>query len=155
MIGKEIFFFYKALIFGLGALILIPKSQYKKFFTYGLIFGGTGDVLVALVFGKMLRLFYYSDMGVFNVLNLFSFWTPWAWIFTFTFFLYLLPTQKIFIGIYLVAFSFFGHTVGLTLENMGLFHYGASYRYLAPIIYFSWFSFSAWAYLRLENFRLH
>lgn len=155
MIGKEIFFFYKALIFGLAALILIPKPQYKKFFLYGLIFGGVGDIIVILFFGKMLHLFKYTNMGVFNILNIFSLWTPWAWMFAFTFFFYLLPVQKIFLGIYLPAFAFFGHTVGLALENMGLFYYGDNYHYLAPVLYLIWFSFSAWAYFRVENIRLH
>ena len=40
MFGKEIVFFYKALIFGIAALVLIPKQLYKKFFIYGLIYGG-------------------------------------------------------------------------------------------------------------------
>ena len=53
MIGKEIFFFYKALFFGLVAVIFIPKELYKKYFIYGLLFGGLGDYIMTITFGKI------------------------------------------------------------------------------------------------------
>ncbi|TCL57888.1 hypothetical protein EDC14_104437 [Hydrogenispora ethanolica] len=154
MIGKEIFFFYKALIFSAAALLLIPKPSYKKYFMYGLLFGGIGDILVIMIFGKLLHLFEYQNLGIFNIADSFSFWTPWAWIATFAYFLYLLPVRKLFLALYILEFAFFGHTVGITLSNLGLFEYHGGYRYWAPAVYALWFSLAAWLYIRLEKLKL-
>lgn len=152
--GIEIVFFIKALFFGLAAITLIPKELYKKFFIYGLIFGGLGDFLIVAVAGGILHHFEYRQMGVFNLFNMTSFWTPIAWVFVKMFFLYGLPVRRLFFLLYVPCFGFFGYCVGLVLQNFGLFHYFGVYKYIAPFILTGWFGFSAWAYLKLENIEL-
>lgn len=151
MIGKEIFFFYKALFFGLVAVIFIPKELYKKYFIYGLLFGGLGDYVMTFTCGKVFHLIEYKNMGIFNIANLASFWTPIAWMNVFSFFLYLLPHRKVFLIPYILTFALFGHTVGLTLQNIGLFQYHGAFVYFAPLLFLSWFSLSAWLFIRIEK----
>jgi hypothetical protein len=93
-IGVEIIFFLKAAFFGLAAIVLIPKEQYKKFLVYGLILGGLADILLILVFGKIIGGVRYLNTGVFDILKLTSFWTPIAWSFVIMYFLYSLPLKK-------------------------------------------------------------
>lgn len=39
MFGKSIFFFYKAILFGIAAYAVIPRHMLKKYLLYGFIFG--------------------------------------------------------------------------------------------------------------------
>lgn len=148
---KELIYLYKAIFFGLAAVILIPKALYKKFFIYGLLFGAVLDVLLVGVLGGVFHWLLYKNMGHFNILNLFSFWTPIAWMFTLMVFLYCLPTRKLYLFIYVPTFGFFGYMVGLVLHNYGLFEYIGIYKYFAPLILTGWFAVSAWAYIRAER----
>ncbi len=65
-----------ALSVGLATYLVIPKEQFKKFFIYGLIFGGILDSLIVILFGKVFSFFQYKNMGVFNILDIYSIWTP-------------------------------------------------------------------------------
>lgn len=149
--GIEIVFLIKAIFFGFAAIILIPKEKYRKFLVYGLIFGGIGDILLILIVGRLLGGFQYRNLGVFNILNVTSFWSPLAWMFVKMFFFYGLPLRKHFFYLYILAFGFFGYCVGLVLENFGLFHYSGIYRYLAPFVLTGWFYLAAWLYMKLEK----
>jgi hypothetical protein len=83
--GIEIVFLIKAVFFGMAAIIIIPKELYKKYLVYGLFLGALVDTMVTIL-GKFLNLFKYKNMGVFNILDLYSFWTPLAWVFVIMFF---------------------------------------------------------------------
>lgn len=106
MFGKSIFFFYKALLFGLSAYLVIPRAEFKKFFIFGFFFGGIGDIIVIVILSN-LNLIAYKNMGPFSIWGLFSFWTPIAWLFAFMlFFLFLTGTEKVFLSIYLRICTF-------------------------------------------------
>jgi hypothetical protein len=153
-VGVEIIFFIKAAFFGLAAIILIPKDQYKKYLIYGLILGGLADFLTILVFEKILGGFRYLNTGVFDILNLTSFWTPIAWSFVLMYFLYALPVKKGFFYIYIAIFSFFGYCIGIVLEHFGLYQYIGVYRYIAPLTFIAWFYIAARLYMRWEKLKL-
>ncbi len=142
-----------AIITGVSALLLIPKEKYKHYFLYGFIFGGVLQILIASIL-TTLDLIQYKNMGPFNVMGLFSIWTPIAWMFAFTIFFYLLPTRKAFLLPYIIAFAALSYSVGLIKESLGTFEYLGFYRYPAPINFLVWYSVSAWAYFRLENVKL-
>lgn len=152
--GREMIYLYKALFFGLAALILIPKEYYRKYLIYGLLFGAIADVLLIWIIGGIFHGFEYRHMGQFNVFNLFSFWTPLAWMFAFMFFFYCLPTRKLFFYLYVFTFGLFGYMVGLVLHNFGLFEYYGIYKYFAPFIINGWFLAAAFAYLKAEKIQL-
>ncbi|MGE5558503.1 MAG: hypothetical protein ACM3WV_07805 [Bacillota bacterium] len=152
--GKEIVFLLKALFFGLGAIVLIPKEQYKKYFIYGLLFGGIGDFLVVFVFTRLFHWIQYKNMGAFNFYKMISFWTPIAWMFVFMYFLYALPERKLYLYFYVAAFGLFGYAVGIVLENFGLYEYLGFYRYFAPVFITSWFAAAAWVYIRTEGMEI-
>lgn len=153
-IGTEIVFLIKAVFFGLAAIILIPKEQYRKFLIYGLILGGLGDIFVISLFGELLGGFRYENMGVFNILNITSFWTPIAWVFVLMYFLYALPLKKGFFYLYIISFSVFGYCLGLVLENFGLYRYIGVYRYIAPLTLTLWFFVAARLYMHWEKLKL-
>ena len=151
--GIEIVFLIKALLFGLAAIIIIPKEFYKKYLVYGLFLGGLGDTAITLI-GKWLNLFKYKNLGVFNILDWFSFWTPLAWVCVMMFFLYCLPLKRSVFYLYVVCYGVFGYFVGLTLENFDLYQYVGFFRYLEPLLLAAWFYAAALIYLKVEGKKL-
>lgn len=151
--GNEIVFLIKALFFGLAAIIIIPKEFYKKYLLYGLFLGSLGDTGLTLL-GKFLNLWKYKNMGVFNVLDLYSFWSPLAWMFVIMFFLYCLPLKRSVFYLYVACYGIFGYFVGLTLENFGLYEYVGLFRYLAPLVIAAWFYTTGMIYLKAEGKKL-
>ncbi len=148
--GTEIVFMIKAIFFGLAAVIIIPKEFYKKYLIYGLFLGALGDAGIT-VLGKYLNLWKYKNMGVYNVLDLFSFWTPLAWMFVKMYFLYCLPLKRTVYYLYVACFGIFGYFLGLVLQNFGLFEYVGFYRYIAPFILIAWFYATSLIYLKAEG----
>ncbi|WP_148133629.1 hypothetical protein [Candidatus Formimonas warabiya] len=154
MFGKSIFFFYKALLFGLSAYLVIPRAEFKKFFIFGFFFGGIGDIIVIVILSN-LNLIAYKNMGPFSIWGLFSFWTPIAWLFAFMLFFYFLPVRKKFFYPYILGFALFAHMVGLVLEKLGLYQYMGTYIYYAPIVFIIWFSLAAYVYLKSGRISLN
>lgn len=147
-------FLYKALFFGLAAIILIPKEYYRKYLVYGLLLGAVPDVLLIWIISRIFHGMEYKNMGPFNILNLFSFWTPLAWMFAFMYFFYCLPTRKLFFYPYVFTFGLFGYMVGMVLKNFGLFEYSVIYRYFSPFVIIGWFLAAAFIYLKAEKIPL-
>jgi hypothetical protein len=153
MIGKEIIFFYKAILFAVTTFVMIPKQYYKKFFIYGFIYGGILDIVIIFIL-EAFGLIEYKNMGVFNIFDKFSFWTPIAWLFVFMLYFYLLPEKKKYLYPYFLGFTFFGIMVGQVLKNFGLYDIKPIYKYFQPLIIFSWFALSAWIYIKGEQIDL-
>jgi hypothetical protein len=151
---KEMIFLYKTIFFGLGALILLPKEHYKKFFVYGLFWGAFVDVVIISILSGLFHWIHYKNMGSFNILNLFSFWTPLAWLFVMMVFFYCLPDRRLFLLFYIPGFGLFGYMVGMVLHNFGLFEFRSVYKYFAPFILIGWFTVAAWAYIKTEKITL-
>ncbi|WP_066638364.1 hypothetical protein [Desulfolucanica intricata] len=151
MFGKSIFFFYKALLFGIATITVIPRQVYKRFLIYGFIFGAIGDVIMATILGPILQLIKYLNMGPFNIFGIVSFWTPIAWMFAFMLFFYFLPVRRVFLYPYIIGFSIFGYMVGLVLQQLDLYQYIGNYIYFAPIVNVIWFSISAYVYIKNGN----
>lgn len=154
VLWKSMFFFLKALLFGLATIVSIPQNVYKKYVIWGFLFGGIGDLIIVALFGPVLNLIKYENMGVFNILDTISFWTPIAWMFTFMLFFYFLPIHRYFLLIYIIGFSIFGFMVGLVLQNIGLFKYEGIYIYFAPFVFIAWFSFSSFIFFRYNQITL-
>ncbi|AET67232.1 hypothetical protein Desor_1585 [Desulfosporosinus orientis DSM 765] len=150
MINSWIFYPIFAIVMILGALLLIPKNLYKKFFLYGLMFGGIGDSIIASLY-TIFDFIKYKEMGPFNIMNIFSLWTPITWAFAYMIFFYFLPVRKAFLVPYVLIFSLLNYSVGLVMQNFGLFEYIGIYKYFAPLTFLIWYSVSALVYLRNEH----
>lgn len=59
-VDKSILFFFKAALFGISTIVVIPKSVYKKFVIYGLYFGAVIDVILIAVLEKFHIIKYYN-----------------------------------------------------------------------------------------------
>lgn len=151
MFDKSILFFIKALLFGIATIVVIPKHLYKRFLLYGFIFGAIGEVILATLFGPILHLIEYRNMGVFEIFGIVSFWTPIAWMFAFMLFFYFLPVRRQFLYPYITGFAAFAYMVGLVLQQLDLFRYLGNYFYFAPLVFLLWFSISAWEYIKMGN----
>jgi len=154
MFDRSIFFFYKALLFGIAAYAVIPKHEFKKYLLYGFVFGAIGDVILVLISGPVLNLSRYHNTGFFSVYGVFSFWTPISWMFAFMLFFYFLPVRIVFLIPYIIGFAIFGYMVGLVLSNLGLYEYVGIYKYFAPLTFIAWFSVAAYVYFRIGNVKL-
>ncbi|AGL03416.1 hypothetical protein [Desulfoscipio gibsoniae] len=155
MFGKSIFFFYKALLFGIAAYAIIPRPEFKKYLIYGFIFGAIGDIIVLLITGPVLNLYKYFHLGPFGIWGIFTFWTPISWMFAFMLFFYFLPVRIPFLLPYVAGFSMFGYMVGLVLQGLGMYEYIGNYIYFAPVTFLIWFSIAAFSYIRIGNIRLN
>ena len=155
MIDKSYYYIIIAALIGGAALVLIPKDRYKKYLLYGLLFGGLGDTIIVTLFSKIFPLFQYKNMGVFNVLGLFSIWTPITWTFVFAIYFYLLPVRKVFLVPYVLTFIGFNVAMGMVMSALGLFEYHKPYyQYLDLIDFFAWFIIAAWIYIKAERIEL-
>jgi len=149
-IDKNIIFFLKAVMFGVAALILIPKEQYKKYLIYGLFLGAGLDIITIIIL-TYLGAIKYLNMGVFSIYGMFTFWTPIAWMFTLMIYLYFLPIRRWFLYGYVFTFSVFGIFIGKILSNFGLYEFNP---FILFFVLLGWFSFAAWFYLRFEKIKL-
>lgn len=141
-----IFAFLTAIIF----FIEVPKQHYKHYLVYGVIFGGFAEIVIDTVL-ILLNLIEYKNMGFFNVLNLFSSWTPVIWIFAIALFLYNLPTNRVFLIPYMLFWTMLTYSIGLVFQNFGAFEYIGFWKYAAPFLFIAWFSTTAWFYFRKQN----
>lgn len=101
--------------------------------------------------GTFAGLFRYTSLDPFGIFGLFSIWTPITWTFAFMLFFYFLPVRKRFLVFYIIAWAGLNYTVGIVLENLGLFHYYGIQNYLAPVIFLVWYSVSASVFRKYEQ----
>lgn len=147
----ELSFYFKfAAILVLASIVLIPRNLYKKYFLYGLVFGGLVDILLVSLL-HFIGVLNYKNMGVTSILGLFSFWTPIAWIFYFMIYFYFLPVRRSFLIPYVILFVALNYSVGLVMSQSGLYEIIGVYKYIQPFIYLLWSSISAWTFLKSEH----
>ena len=140
---------------GVAAVILIPKEKFKKFFIYGILFGALADTVIVAIFSKWLNVFNYKNMGLFNILGLYSIWTPMTWTFMFAIYLYLLPVRRIFLVPYVLTFFGLNVATGMVLTAFGLFEYTAPFnKYIDMLIFITWLTVAAWVYIKAERIEL-
>ncbi|MTI85314.1 MAG: hypothetical protein FH756_15795 [Firmicutes bacterium] len=129
-------------------LIFIPKKDYKKFFIYGVLIGGIGDVLVVGIFQNLLHIIWFKNAGIFEVLgqNILS---PPSWTFTVMIFLRFLPSRPPFLYAYLIAFAFASVGFGYLVQNAGLFDFRPwFYPFFSWLTFLGWWSFAAWLFIK-------
>ncbi|MCL4442193.1 MAG: hypothetical protein M1609_16870 [Firmicutes bacterium] len=143
-----------AVVTGFAALVVIPKKLYKKYLLYSILLGGTVDAVLAPIFSKVFHLIKYNNMGYFDILDVFSFWTPITWMFAFSIFFYLLPVQKFFLVPYLIIWTGLSYSVGIVLHDFGLFEYIGIGKFIMPVVFCLWYSTAAWVYLKTEKISL-
>ena len=136
-----------AIVFAIPTLIFIPRREYKKFFIFGFILGGLGDIIAIILIGNLLGEFSYLA-GPMMGLGI-PIFVPIAFTFVWMIFLYFLPVRSEFLIPYIMGFSGFSVLMGLVEQNFGFFqyHHGAIRgSIITSIIFFLWFSASAWVY---------
>jgi hypothetical protein len=144
--------FYSIFAFatGLASFIIIPKNLYKKFFLYGLLFGGIGDTAIASIF-HFIGTLNYKNMGTTSIFGIFSFWTPIAWTFYYMIYLYFLPVRRSFLVPYVIIFAALNYSVGMVMSQSGLYEIIGVYKYIQPFVFLFWGSISAWAFHKGEH----
>lgn len=148
---KSLYYPLFASALGAAALILIPKRLYKKYFVYGMLFGGAFNVAVILLLSGLLHAFRYLHMGPFKIWNLIPFFTPISWLFLFMVYFHFLPTRRVLFYPYVLSFIGFAYMFGAVMEGLGLFRFYGIYRYIEPVTFVIWFSLAAWAFIKGEK----
>lgn len=144
------FYLIFAAVIGLSTIVIIPRNLYKKYFLYGLIFGGIGDTLLVTMIHYM-GFLNYKILGVTSIFGIVSFWTPIAWTFYFMLYFYFLPARKIFLVPYVIVFIALNYSVGIVMSQSGLYETIGVYKYIQPFVYLAWCSISAWAFFKGEH----
>lgn len=150
---KSYIYLLLATVSAAAFVVIVPKGLFKRNLLYGLVFGGLGDAALATVL-TLVGLIKYRALGPFDILGIFSLWTPITWSYAFGVFFYLMPVRRLFVLPYLAGFAGLSYGVGLMLQSYGLLESIGVHRYLAPVIFFAWYAVSAWAYYRLEKVEL-
>ncbi len=148
-IGPYFYIIFVA-ITAIGAYAIIPKQDLKKYFLYGLVFGAVGDILVYSTIHS-LGLAGYLGFEELKVLNDYSIFTPITWLFAFMIFFYFLPVRPVFLIIYIAAWTALNYSVGLVMENLGLFWHAHIYYYFEPLVFAAWYSIAAFGFRKLEK----
>jgi hypothetical protein len=128
--------------------LVIPQKDLKRYFIYGVLFGGFGDVVVVGLFQNLLHIIWFKNAGIFNVLgeNLLS---PPSWILTVMVFLRFLPMRRIFQYAYVLAFAAFSVGYGYLVYNVGLFDFKPwFYPLYAYITFLLWWSTITWVFVK-------
>lgn len=144
------FYLIFAIALGLMSFLLIPRNLYKKYFLYGLLFGGIVDIALASLFHFM-GFINYKNMGATNILGIFSFWTPITWTFYFMIYFYLLPVRKAFLVPYVFISVALNYSVGMVMSQSGLYEVIGVYKYIQPFIFLIWSVITAWIFLKGEH----
>ncbi|SHI21438.1 hypothetical protein [Desulfosporosinus lacus] len=144
------FYLIFAVATGLASFIIIPKNLYKKFFLYGLLFGGIGDTAIASLIHSI-GFINYKNMGVTNIFGIFSFWTPITWAFAYMLYFYFLPVRKYFLVPYIILFATLNYSVGIVMSQSGLLEVIGIFKYIQPLVFLVWSSISAWIFHKSEH----
>lgn len=131
---------------GIAFLLLVPKNQYKRYLLYGLVFGGILDLFTIATLVPMNQI-RFMNMGNFSVLGFIPIFVPVTWMFDFAIFFYLMPRRKTFLTLYILTFTALSYIIGELMNAYGLFEYTGMPVYVAVLIFFAWYAFSAWFYL--------
>jgi hypothetical protein len=149
---KELFFPLFLLIAITFTLVYIPRRDYRKYVIYAAITGGLGNMLITLVVFRWLKVARYVHIGIFDIEG-FNYLEPFAWTFVQMLFLYFLPVRKWFLYGYVLGFTGISIGFGYVIRNLGISETlnPAFSRYLSPVIFLAWWSFTAWFYRRIEG----
>lgn len=133
--------------------IIVPKQQYKEFLTYGILFGGVADAIMATFF-TLINCIQYKNMGPFNIFNIFPSWMPVTWTYMFGLYFYLLPVRRLILFPYLLGFAALTYVTGIVFQNLGLFEYTGTFIYAAPFVFLGWFGAATWFYLKDKGIKV-
>ena len=144
------FYLIFAIALGLMSFLLIPRNLYKKYFLYGLLFGGIVDIAFVSLFHFM-GFIIYKNMGATSIFGIFSFWTPITWTFYFMIYFYLLPVRKAFLVPYVLISVALNYSVGLVMSQSALYEVIGVYKYIQPFVYLMWSVITSWVFLKGEH----
>ncbi len=131
--------------------LTIPQKDLKKYFIYGVLFGGFGDVVVVGLLQNVLHIIWFKNAGIFNVLgeNLLS---PPSWILTVMIFLRFLPSRRLFLYAYILGFAVFSVGYGYLVHNVGLFDFKPwYYPFFAYLTFLPWWSTITWVFIKTSS----
>ncbi len=140
--------FYPTLILILAVFLLVtvPRDVMRTLLPYGVVLGGLVDVVCHLLFGNLLKVFSYTNVGVFDVGGGLLIFAPLAWTLVIVFYLYFWPVDNRHLGyFYGLAWSLLATAFGQVILNAELFSY-TSWFYPLPmlIIFVLRFAFITW-----------
>ena len=129
-------------------LIFIPRSKYKRYFVYGFLVGGLGDVVVVTILQNLLHIMWFKNHGIFYVLGHIAL-SPPSWTVTIMIFLYFLPSRRWFLYPYVVTWALYSVGYAYLVHNVGLYDF-VPWLYPVPIyfLFLGWWSFAAWLFIK-------
>ena len=128
-------------------LLTIPQKDLKRYFIYGVLLGGFGDVVMVGLYQNVLQVIWFKNAGIFNALgqNLLS---PPSWILTVMIFLRFLPLRKPFQYAYVLSFGIFSVGYGYLVHNIGLFDFKSwYYPFFAYLTFLFWWATVTWIFV--------
>ncbi len=132
-------------------ITFIPRNNYRKYVSYGVILGGLLDVLVITIIQNILGIVHFKNQGIFYVLG-HNALSPIGWTLTMGLFLYFLPQNRILRYFYLIAWSALAVGFGYIVHNANLFDF-QSWWYPLPgfIAFLGWFWFATWIFTKTKQ----
>ncbi|HBG01229.1 MAG TPA: hypothetical protein DDW87_06625 [Firmicutes bacterium] len=138
---------YPALIVMLTAFLLItvPREEVRLLFPYGVVLGGLLNYIFDLLFGSLLHVFSYTNLGIFGASGQFLL-APLAWTLVIMFYLYFWPSDHPYLGyFYILAWSLLATGYSQVVLQIEMFSYLPWYYPLPMLLLFiARFAFVAW-----------
>jgi hypothetical protein len=131
--------------------IFVPREKYKKYFVYGFLVGGLGDIIVVSIMQNLLGFIWFKNQGIFEVLGHMGL-SPPSWTVTVMIFLWFLPTRRYFLYPYVATWAAYSIGYAAVVRNLNLYN---TVDWLYPIpayfIFLGWWSFAAWLFIKYER----
>jgi hypothetical protein len=133
----QLYYISFALIMFFIMILFVPKTDIRRLFWFGLLWGSVTDFVFETVY-VWLNILRYEHTKPFNIGGL-SVWTILAWTPASIMFIYFLPKQKekYTYWLYLISYSWLTSTVSVILSNLGLLkfiHWSPVHWFIAAIV---------------------
>ncbi|WP_407307013.1 hypothetical protein [Desulfosporosinus sp. SB140] len=130
--------------------LLVPRQAIRYLLRYSIVFGFLTDMMMVILFTKIIGLGGYINFGPFCFKGI-PFFPLIAWTIYYVLYLYLLPREKPWIYIFPIAAAFFSVLFSNVLQNLGIFVWNWGTLIIPLAIYLIWHTAVTWAYLKISK----
>jgi len=133
------------LVLTIFLLITVPRGALRSLIPYGLALGGLFDFIWHWLFGHVLGLFAFKNLGIFDF-NGHVFLAPLAWTLIIVFYLYFWPREGTKLAyLYVLTWALLATGFGQVVNGVGMFEYEPwVYPFPMLILFLGRFALVAW-----------
>lgn len=133
-------------VLGIVAIVLVPKSCFKRLAFYSIFFGGVYDIFW-IVLIDLIGAGGYKNYGPFGFLKI-PFFPPIAWTIFFIMYLYILPEETPWNYLLAIIGAMYSTLFSNVLQNLGIFKWNYGRVIFPFFLYLVWLTSVTFLYGR-------